>query len=1113
VSINPLTTLAQTFQLHWHPELPPWVLVLGIVVAAVAIFYLYRAQLRIATKRAIVWLTIIRVLLVALVFVMLLGLELIFLHPSKEKGTLWLMLDQSQSMEHVDKKATPIEKLRWADALGKLPEGIRPSKLDQSAARLDLLDSDLRYFKRLTTPQGRVEESKQRDTVEKMVRGLTKWNELLTTAADAIEKDPTGGFAVEKAATASKTKPGDEARAAADKTVADAIKDKAELVRRLRTTGQTVTSAIGKIDSRQRPEDAASDLPWDELDRLLRVGKDVLNAKASEVDEKLVAQNDTRVTDAMNAVAGMTRAQLARDVLTRKAANGKGGLDELMPRERVKLLGFGDVPSPMLPDNPDDARKQIASAMSHQPSAPVTDMSAGLDAIIRELRSEPTALVIVSDGRQNRQENNTTDAVQRLLNENARVYGLGVGIDTLAMDAAVESVEAPEWVFKDDSVKITALLRLDNLPVYMTKIGNVERPMHRVTVDLYRKKIGETNWTKLSDIARTAEGSKYTQVVTALANTGPDAKNKSVLKAVTFIEDKEDLPPPGVYDYKVQIQDVKDDQGQVEEVVTNNQKETRVAVRDDKLTVLMFEDQPRWEFRYLANYLSREGRVRLQTKLQEPAEIGFDADPNKNVSKPPKRKPTIDEKDVRQDFQTLPGEDIPPPSPGSNADDSAGEHEWYQWQLIVIGDINPDSIPTWQQRRIVKAVKEGGSTVLFMGGPLNFPRAWADPEKYPLVELLPCEPAPLWTAALLERHMKGGYYPKIAPEGEKHLLSELDPTPEINASVWDDLTKEENAWYWHSTYTKAKASAKVIWSIADTQPLPPAATPAAAKNALPQTATEIARERTLLATMDYGLGKVLYISGDATWRLRNIAPKPEHAKTRDNINFHERFWGQVIRWALDSQLPAGGQFVRFGSDKVRYVGGENVEVTARVVDKNLKPLLGQKIKVQARALSADGKVDSSAPPQVEAEMTDVPGAPGRYKVKLPNLAAGQVELTLHGDKVDELLKDDPKALQKSLNVEVVKTDNLDLENVNADFPNLQSLSDQGGGVMLNASYANVLTEHLPDLSYLSNRGQRIGLFNDPEKEPYARPTHWVFLALFVGLITAEWIIRKAAGLV
>ena len=54
---------------------------------------------------------------------------------------------------------------------------------------------------------------------------------------------------------------------------------------------------------------------------------------------------------------------------------------------------------------------------------------------------------------------------------------------------------------------------------------------------------------------------------------------------------------------------------------------------------------------------------------------------------------------------------------------------------------------------------------------------------------------------------------------------------------------------------------------------------------------------------------------------------------------------------------------------------------------------------------------------------------------------------------------------------------------------------------------------LPDLSYPTTMVERIGLFNDPEKERFARMTHWIFLGLFVALITAEWIVRKASGLV
>ena len=69
-----------------------------------------------------------------------------------------------------------------------------------------------------------------------------------------------------------------------------------------------------------------------------------------------------------------------------------------------------------------------------------------------------------------------------------------------------------------------------------------------------------------------------------------------------------------------------------------------------------------------------------------------------------------------------------------------------------------------------------------------------------------------------------------------------------------------------------------------------------------------------------------------------------------------------------------------------------------------------------------------------------------------------------------------------------------------------------GGVMLDGAYADVLAEHIPELRYTASSAEQISLFGNP-KDKYTQWTHWGFLAVFVGLITAEWIIRKANGLV
>jgi hypothetical protein len=85
-------------------------------------------------------------------------------------------------------------------------------------------------------------------------------------------------------------------------------------------------------------------------------------------------------------------------------------------------------------------------------------------------------------------------------------------------------------------------------------------------------------------------------------------------------------------------------------------------------------------------------------------------------------------------------------------------------------------------------------------------------------------------------------------------------------------------------------------------------------------------------------------------------------------------------------------------------------------------------------------------------------------------------------------------------------------NVNADPAALRRVAEAAGGASLPGPYADVLATHVPKLNYETRRVEQVGLFTAPT-EPYATLSHWVFLAAFVVLASAEWIIRKAAGLV
>src|SRR5215207_9829575 len=108
-----------------------WLVLLAILVAGALVYYLYRAQQRIASKRLVTTLTAIRLTLIALMFVLLAGPVYQWRHTRESGGTLWLVVDQSLSMDHADAQMTPAERLRWADALGLLPDNARPGKLDE----------------------------------------------------------------------------------------------------------------------------------------------------------------------------------------------------------------------------------------------------------------------------------------------------------------------------------------------------------------------------------------------------------------------------------------------------------------------------------------------------------------------------------------------------------------------------------------------------------------------------------------------------------------------------------------------------------------------------------------------------------------------------------------------------------------------------------------------------------------------------------------------------------------------------------------------------------------------------------------------------------------------
>jgi hypothetical protein len=316
-----------------------------------------------------------------------------------------------------------------------------------------------------------------------------------------------------------------------------------------------------------------------------------------------------------------------------------------------------------------------------------------------------------------------------------------------------------------------------------------------------------------------------------------------------------------------------------------------------------------------------------------------------------------------------------------------------------------------------------------------------------------------------------------------------------NAALWANMP----LWFWHSEQTAAKPAASVIWSLRD-------AITAAATNGATQNSTdeyETTRQHTLLATMNIGLGRVMYLASPQTWRLRYVQTPGSDSHIED---VHRRFWGQVVRWAVGNDLPAGGKFVRFGTNKHSYIGGESIIITARVLKEDLSPMPADSFKMIATA--KDGSQAG------EAAMVPAPSeGAGIYRGSM-TLPAGAYALGVRGGQAERLLNSDTTVdgAQKTLAVEVEPNASVEDRDVNADPQTMAAIARAGAGVAMDGAYFDVLADRLPVVDRDETQIIQAGLFSDPN-DSRTKIAHWAFFSLFILLLTTEWILRKRGGLV
>ncbi|HTV46807.1 MAG TPA: VWA domain-containing protein [Phycisphaerae bacterium] len=957
-----------------HPAIPLWLIIFGMIIAVGLIVFLYFAQRGSAPAWAIVPLTLLRVALILLLGFILLQPSFQWINTQHMPGTLWLLLDRSKSMSFTDPQALPEERLRWACSLGYIPDSLWSDEFDRDLAQLNILRQLLQQQQDAVQniPLAADNASRQKQ-IDSAVNALTQWRQKLGDLTDELS--------------------GRQGARMVNNDLASLDQDTGALIDAIRQSGGagllSFSALLAGVDGAMRD----------------------LNDAAEAADQQFLSvhQSDPVVVDALNRVSAMSRSQLALEMLQNSQ---KQSLASVIAQNRVQVVSFaGGATSFPIPNNA-NANEILSSALSANGDS--TNIASAFSTVAQaQTTPEPARVILISDGRQN--VGDDPEPIARLLAaDGIDTFTICIGSDRSPPSVQIDAVDAPQWVYKDQTVNATVAIHMQEL---------MGRP---ITVQLLRDDKPIDRQVTFSD-------------------------SDDDVKSVQFSDNPGDV---GVYHYEVRVEPPQGvaDQEPIE-------REFMVAVRRDKLQVLLVENQPRWEYQYLINYLSRNSRIHLQAVLENPA-------PVQGVQLPAPVQASPDNPSYMA--QVLP----------------QGNAGWGAYDLIILGDVGPDSINDADQQAIVYAVAQKGAALVLLSGQNAMPQAY---NAQPLSDLIPVRLDQAWPPDILEQQDDQGFVPAITVEGAASDLAQFGANSTQNEALWAGMSR----WYSHSAYTTARDNANVIWSLGGGNS--PDQQAAGDEENIQED-----KSQALLTEMNVGAGRVLYLASDELWRLRYVAGE----------NVFDDFWAQVVRWCSGNDLPAGGKFVRFGTDKDTYTYGDPVHVAARVLGDNLLPLSGLTFQVTATPSGA-ATIETQA---TSAPMLASNSGPGFYSGTLSGLPPGHYSIRLQGGGVDQRLRADPTAAAQQLTIQINPQPDLESLDPSSDPADMLRLASAGGGLMMPGAFANQLASLMPPLERTLDIPQETGFFVNMNSE-FTHLLHILFLAIFVFLITAEWAIRKIAGMV
>lgn len=605
----------------------------------------------------------------------------------------------------------------------------------------------------------------------------------------------------------------------------------------------------------------------------------------------------------------------------------------------------------------------------------------------------PAALVVLTDGRDNASKLTLAEAAEICRDKGVALHVWGVGSSEGGI-LQLKDVIAPSTIFvdekpeaKDDPIDVPVSWRSrgfkDGTVVLTLKLGS----------QIVRKEY-------------------------------PVREGEDIREVVTFVPEK---GKEGQRDLTATLEMKGDD-------TTRDQVQKTVQVKSSKVKVLVVENLPRREYKFLEPILERDRRVLARFFLVE-------GDPMLAKNKP-------DPESGAMFLDAFP-ENFPDPSP-SDPDQRA-------YNVLILGDVPLKALGPQGAAAIQKFVKEGGGLAV-IAGRQHCP---ADYLATPLAEVLPVEFArqdfPIDPSIRTQP-----FKPVLTYDGEQSDMLALADKQEDNLRLWkEDLWKDAQGFYWHYPVSDLRPAARALLvhpqektrDPADAKPMP------------------------LLAARYYGKGEVLFLATDETWRWRH--------NTGDKLT--ARFWGQVVARLGLPHLLGNSQRVQLELERGEAVLGRPGSVRARLLDEKYNPLTLPTVPAALIALDArDPERRNRA-----IELRRIAGQPGEYRAALPNDIPGRFEL-----RVEKGASLEPTSL--NFRVEVPPRHELEIAGMAEET--LRNAAHVGGGRFYREEDLPQLVAAVEPRKVEFVQRQEILLWNP------------LTMLIFIGLLTAEWTLRKFSNL-